>query len=44
MAEFAGRRVPVGDLSDIDVSAARQPVSKLHFWIEVESALTYSNF
>jgi len=32
------------DFNDVDVSVARQPTNKLHFWVEVDGALTYSNF
>ena len=32
------------DFNDVDVSAARQPANKLHFWVEVDGVLTYSNF
>jgi hypothetical protein len=32
------------DFNDVDVSPARDPTSKVHFWVEVEGARTYSNF
>ena len=32
------------DFNDVDVSAARDLQSKLHFWIEVDGIRTYSNF
>ena len=32
------------DFNDVDVSAARDPQSKLHFWVEVDGVRTYSNF
>jgi hypothetical protein len=32
------------DFNDVDVSPAREPSSKLHFWVEVDGARTYSNF
>jgi hypothetical protein len=32
------------DFNDVDVSAARDPQSKLHFWVEVDGIRTYSNF
>jgi len=32
------------DFNDVDVSPARNPASKVHFWIEVDGARTYSNF
>lgn len=32
------------EFNDVDISAARNPNSKLHFWIEVTQTLTYSNF
>lgn len=32
------------DFNDIDVSPARDPENKLHFWIEVEGHRTHSNF
>jgi len=32
------------DFNDIDVSPARDPSSKLHFWVEVDGVRTYSNF
>ena len=32
------------DFNDIDVSAARNPTGKVHFWIEVDGIRTYSNF
>ena len=32
------------DFNDVDVSPARDPESKLHFWIEVDGIRTYSNF
>ena len=32
------------DFNDVDVSPARDPSSKLHFWVEVEGIRTYSNF
>jgi hypothetical protein len=32
------------DFNDVDVSAARDPQSKLHFWVEVDGVLTHSNF
>jgi len=33
----------VWDFNDIDVSAARNPLNKLHFWVEVEGVKTYPN-
>ena len=32
------------DFNDVDVSAARDPQSKLHFWVEVDRVRTHSNF
>ena len=32
------------DFNDVDVSAARDPQSKLHFWVEVDGIRTYSSF
>ena len=32
------------DFNDVDVSAARDPQSKLHFWVEADGIRTYSNF
>ena len=32
------------DFNDIDVSPARDPSSKLHFWAEIDGVRTYSNF
>lgn len=32
------------DFNDIDISAARDPENKLHFWVEVQGCQTYSNF
>jgi hypothetical protein len=32
------------DFNDVDVSPARDPSSKLHFWIEVDGVRTCSNF
>ncbi len=32
------------DFNDVNVSQAREANSKLHFWIEVDGARTYSNF
>lgn len=32
------------DFNDVDVSPARTPTSKVHFWIEVAGVRTYSNF
>jgi len=32
------------DFNDVDVSAARDPQGKLHFWVEVDGILTHSNF
>ena len=32
------------DFNDVDVSAARDPQSKLHFWVVVDGILTHSNF
>ena len=32
------------DFNDVDVSAARDPQGKLHFWVEVDGVLTHSNF
>jgi hypothetical protein len=32
------------DFNDVDVSPAREPSNKLHFWVEVENAATYSSF
>lgn len=44
MAEVDGQRVPVWDFNDVDVSPARNPENKLHFWIEVDGHHTRSNF
>ncbi len=32
------------DFNDIDISAARNPTSKVHFWVDVDGVRTYSNF
>ncbi|MCX7707260.1 MAG: hypothetical protein N2204_04555, partial [Anaerolineae bacterium] len=32
------------DFNDVDVSPARNPENKLHFWIEVDGHRTHSNF
>jgi hypothetical protein len=32
------------DFNDVDVSPARDPQGKVHFWVEVEGVRTYSNF
>jgi hypothetical protein len=32
------------DFNDVDVSPARDPAHKLHFWVEVGGVRTYSNF
>ena len=47
VASGAPRRDGAGvhwDFNDVDVSAARDPQSKLHFWCEVDGVLTHSNF
>ena len=31
------------DFNDVDVSAARDPLNRLYFWVEVEGVPTYSN-
>ena len=38
LAEFGGRRVPVWDFNDVDVSAARDPKNKLYFSVRVAGA------
>jgi hypothetical protein len=32
------------DFNDVDVSLAREPSNKLHFWVEVENTRTYASF
>jgi hypothetical protein len=32
------------DFNDVDVSIARDPARKLHYWVEVDGVTTYSNF
>jgi hypothetical protein len=48
VARGAPRIEPSGaahwDFNDVDVSPARNPASKVHFWIEVEGVRAYSNF
>ena len=43
MAEFDGRRVPVWDFNDIDVSAARDPSAKLYFSVRVMGVACRAN-
>lgn len=43
LAEFGGRRVPVWDFNDVDVSAARDPRNKLYFTVRVEGFPYRSN-
>ncbi len=43
LAEVNGRRVPVWDFNDVDVSAARNPRNKLYFRVEVAGFPAQSN-
>ena len=43
MAEFSGRRVPVWDFNDVDVSAARDPKNKLYFSARVSGVACRAN-
>ncbi len=43
LAEFNGRRVPVWDFNDVDVSAARDARNKLYFTVRVEGFPHRSN-
>jgi len=43
MADFSGRRVPVWDFKDVDVSAARDPKNKLYFSARVVGAAYRAN-
>jgi hypothetical protein len=43
LAEFGGRRVPVCDFNDVDVSAARDPGSKLYFSVRVAGSASRAN-
>jgi hypothetical protein len=38
-----GLRYPVWDFNDVDVSAARRPLSKLYFWVTVDGVDAASN-
>ena len=44
IVESEGRRYPVWDFNDVDVSTARDVKSKIHFWAEVEGVPTYPAF
>ena len=43
LADFGGRRVPVWDFNDVDVSAARDPKNKLYFSARVTGIACRSN-
>ncbi len=43
LTEVNGRRVPVWDFNDVDVSAARNPQNKLYFRVEVAGLPAQSN-
>jgi hypothetical protein len=43
LADFGGRRVPVWDFNDVDVSAARDPQNKLYFTVRVANFPCRSN-
>ncbi|HIC88604.1 MAG TPA: hypothetical protein EYP04_04280, partial [Anaerolineae bacterium] len=44
IVERDGLRYPVWDFNDVDVGAAKDPLNKVHFWVEVEGIPTYPTF
>jgi len=43
MLETGGRRFPIWDFNDVDVSAARNPSNKLSFYVTLDDVRTYHN-